>query len=368
MKILILANNDVGLYNFRHELIEALIQKNEIHIALPYGPKVELLKKQGCIYHDIYLQRRKKNPFMDLVLLRQIKKLSTEIKPDFLITYTIKPNIYGGMVGRWLGIPYFTNITGLGTAFQNEGLLRKFVTTLYKVSLREAQTVFFENSENMNIFRELRIVDKQNTFLLNGAGVNTDHYSYLPYPRSFSEQPVRFLFVGRVMKEKGIDELFEAISMLKEKGHNLILDVVGDCEENYEATLEEYQSNGLIHYHGFQEDVLPFIQDCSCLILPSWHEGMANTILEAASCGRPVIASNISGCKESVEHGKTGYLCRARSSDDLAEKMICFLQLSDQQRAEMGKLGREKMLREFNKEIVVQQTMRQIGNILGKEI
>lgn len=276
-------------------------------------------------------------------------------KPDLVITYTIKPNVYGGFAARLVGIPYAVNITGLGTAFQNEGVLKKLVTMMYKVGLKKAKVVFFENDENRQIFIREKIVPKSKTCLLNGAGVNLKHYRVAEYPKGDS---TRFLFVGRVMKEKGIDELFTVMRRLVAESIPCSLDVVGGYEEDYKEIIKTCEDEGWLHYHGFQKDVKPFIHNSHCFVLPSWHEGMANTNLECAASGRPVITSNIHGCLEAVEDGVTGFLCEKKNPDDLYRVMKQMCELTFERRMAMGLAGRKRMEEIFDKRKVVEETIK----------
>ncbi len=358
MNILIIANNDVGLYQFRKDLIKELLKDNQVHIALPYGEKVDDLVQFGCKFIDTPLERRGMNPLKDFGLFKLYKKIIKDVKPDLVITYTIKPNIYGGLACRMAGIPYVVNITGLGTAFQKEGLLKTFVVILYKIALKKVGVCFFENVENQQIFLENKIVPKEKTHVLMGAGVNTEQFSLLSYPKD-SEQ-TKFLFVARVMQEKGIDELFEAMKKLLADGINCHLDVVGMCEEDYTPILEQYQNEGWLTYHGFQRDVRPFIEASHCFVLPSWHDGMANTNLECASCGRPVITTNIHGCMESVEEGVSGFLVEKQNVQSLYETMKKFCFISAEEREAMGLAGRKRMLAIFDKRAVVADTINTI--------
>lgn len=360
MKILILANNDIGLYQFRRELIKKLIDTgSEVFISLPYGELIKPLEETGCIFIDTPVDRRGINPVTDFGLAVFYIKLLRRINPNLVITYTIKPNVYGGIASRLLKKNYASNITGLGTAFQKDDWLKKLVTFLYKQALRRAKTVFFENSGNMKIFTDLRIIKHGQGCLLNGAGVNLEHYGFFPYPEDTGI--TRFLFIGRIMKEKGVNELFDAVKRLKKDGGRCILDIVGEYEENYKGKIEEYEAEGWLKYHGFQKDVRPFIKNCNCFVLPSWHEGMANTNLECASMGRPVITSRIHGCMEAVEENVTGYLCRVKDSKDLYFQMKRFMQLTGTERAEMGKQSRRRMEKMFDKNKVVEKTMEELG-------
>lgn len=355
MKILVLANNDVGLYQFRKELLEELLSENDVYISLPNGELVQPLIDIGCQFLDTPVDRRGVNPLIDIGLIKKYFSMMNRIRPELVITYTIKPNIYGGIVCRLRRTPYAVNITGLGTAFQKKGMLRTLVTTLYKWGCKGAKVVFFENEENRQIFIHEKIVQEKQTILLNGAGVNLEHYQLLPFPED--NQTTRFLFVGRVMKEKGIDELFGAMQMLRSEGYSCHLDVLGGYEENYADIIKKYESEGWLTYHGYQKDVRPFIVQSHCFVLPSWHEGMANTNLECAASGRPVITSNIHGCLEAVEDGETGFLCEKQNIESLACKMRMLLGMDIAQRKAMGLKGRKRMEAIFDKKKVVQETI-----------
>ncbi len=355
MKILILTNYDVGLYQFRRELIEELLKRNEVLISLPYGKLVEPLKEMGCEFIETPLDRRGINPLTDFKLIRTYKKIVKRVNPDLVITYTIKPNVYGGYVCRRKKIPYAINITGLGTAFQKKGLLRSFVTFLYKLGLKKAKVVFFENIENKQVFIDEKIVNEEHSCLLNGAGVNLEHYYYAPYPEE--SDVTRFLFMGRVMKEKGIDELFEAMHRLFEEGIHCELTVLGGYEEDYKEIIDKYSNEGWLKYEGYKEDVRPFIEKAHCYVLPSWHEGMANSNLECAAMGRPVITSNIHGCKEAVEDGVSGFLCEKQNSDSLYSKMMSFINMEYELKKRMSNSAREHVEKYFDKRIIVKKTM-----------
>lgn len=359
MTILILANSDVGLYQFRKELIANLLTQHRVMIGLPKGNLVRPLEEMGCEFYEIPVDRRGMNPVKDLKLILQYIQIMKREKPDLVITYTIKPNIYGGMVCRLLGIPYAANITGLGTTFQKPGLLRSFVTWMYKIALKKASVVFFENQENLEILRDMGIVTAEQCCLLNGAGVNLEHFQPAPYPTE--ETPVRFLFVGRIMAEKGIDELLAAMKRLISEGYACTLDVLGYAEEDYTGIIRECEAAGWLRFHGYQTDVRPFIEKAHCFVLPSWHEGMANTNLECAAMARPVITSNIHGCKEAVESGVSGLLCEPKNADSLYEAMRCFCCLSNEERRIMGLAGRMRMEQVFDKKKVVAETMKGLG-------
>lgn len=358
MNILILANHDVGLYQFRRELIAELLKAHSVTISLPKGDLVHPLEEMGCTFLDTPVDRRGINPATDFALLLRYRKLLRSVNPDLVITYTIKPNIYGGIACRISHVPYAANITGLGTAFQRSGMLRRFVTVLYKLALKNAKTVFFENAENQEVLLRAGIVQKEQSCLLNGAGVNLEHYTPAPYPAD--EEETRFLFIGRVMMEKGIEELFAAMERLQANRVPCTLDVLGGCEEDYAPLMARYEKSGWLHYHGYQKDVRPFIARAHCFVLPSWHEGMANTNLECAAMARPVITSRIHGCMEAVEEGVSGLLCQPKDPESLYQAMRRFLDLPAAARGDMGKAGRQRMETQFDKEKVVAATLERL--------
>lgn len=355
MKILILANNDVGLYQFRKELIEELLKTHTVIIALPYGKLVEPLIEMGCKFVDTPVDRRGMNPGKDLGLVKHYFTLLKRERPDLVITYTIKPNVYGGFACRVLKIPYAVNITGLGTAFQKQGMLRRVVTFLYKVGLKKAKTVFFENVYNMQTLLDAGVVRKHQCCLLNGAGVNLEQYVPVPYPKE--SRPTRFLFIGRVMKEKGVDELLMAMEQLRREDINCTLDILGHCEENYEERIRQGEEAGWLTYHGYQTDVRPYIARAHCFVLPSWHEGMANTNLECAAMAKPIITSNIHGCLEAVIDGESGLLCEPQNAESLYKAMLHFCQLSHEKCEAMGNAGRSHVENCFDKKSVVAATL-----------
>lgn len=352
MRVLILANNDIGLYNFRKELIQELIkQGDEVILSLPYGSRVDDFIKMGCRYIKTEFERRSMNILKDIGLMKQYLLTIRKEKPDYILTYTIKPNIYGGITARFSGIKYISTITGLGTTFQKKGFVRFLITKLYRAAMKKAQHVIFENEENKSIFIRDGIIPEDQAIVVKGAGVNLDEFSFTPM--AFSG-PTRFLFIGRIMEEKGVNELFEAACRIKESFHsNVEFDFLGFFEDNYEHRVKELERTGVIRYYGFQKDVKNYIKNAHCVILPSYHEGMSNTLLESAAMGRPLITSDIPGCREAVIDGKTGYLCKVRDAEDLRHKIQMFLELSREDRAMMGMESRSHIEHLFDRKEVV---------------
>lgn len=355
-RILIISNNSNGLWIFRKDLIKQLQTDGKcIYCITPFDHNVEDLEKIGVVTLETKLDRRGVNPFKDLKLLVQYIKYINEIKPSLILTYTIKPNIYGGLVARLSRIPYAVNITGLGSAFENSSMLKAFIIMLYKASLRRAEVVFFENHDNAMLFIKNRIVSKEQTCVLNGAGVDLDRFYVQPYPEE--DSIFRFLFIGRVMAEKGIQELLNAMVRLRKDGISCELDILGGLEENYQDVIKKYELEGWLNYKGFQADVRPYIKRSHCFVLPSWHEGMANTILECAASGRPIITSNIPGCKEAIREEISGYLVNPKDSEDLYRFMRKMTKLEKQKRKQMGLEGRKIMEDLFDKKEIVAQTI-----------
>lgn len=358
-RILVLANNDVGLYRFRKDLLAALLGAgHEVYISLPDGGFISELVQLGCRFIDTPIERRSMNPIRDSKLFRQYRAMLKEVKPDLVLTYTIKPNIYGGLACRMAHIPYAVNITGLGSAIENGGWLKNFVLALYKPALKGAKVIFFENAGNRDTLTATGVVPKGRDVVLNGAGVNLEDYPYQPYSQ---EGPVRFLSVGRVMHEKGVDELFAAAKRMKQEyGDDVEFHIVGSFEEGYKPLMDELEQAGVVKYHGYQSDMKRFYALASCVVLPSYHEGMSNVLLEAAASGRPLITSDIPGCREAVEDGVSGYLCPARDADALYEAMQRFVELPESWRGEMGRRGRERMRQRFSKTAVVAETIKHL--------
>lgn len=362
-KILILANHYNTLRIFRRELIKKLAELgNEVLISIPPAEKQEIdtLESYGSKVIITDMERRGMNPVKDIALLNRYKKLLREVNPDKVITYTIKPNIYGSMACKALKIPHYCNVTGLGSAFMADGgLMRKLVSMMYKFSMNKAEKIFFENVGNRDTLVNENIVRAEQTVVMAGAGVNLDEFAFCEYPED--DGSVHFLNVGRIMREKGMDELFYAIKKIKKEYPNTTFDFIGWYEDNYKETVEKMQSENLIAFHGFQSDVTPFIKKANCIVHPSYHEGMSNTLLESCSMGRPIITSNIHGCLEAVEDGKNGYLCNVKDGEDLYCKIKQFIELPYEKRREMGRYARKFVEMNFDKNDVVDRTVKEIG-------
>lgn len=365
MKVLILANNDVGLYKFRREVIERLVEEHQVFVSLPDGKFVKDIIALGCEFIPCnLLDRHGVNPTQELRLLFHYKKIIKLYKPDIVFTYTIKPNVYGGMICARYRIPYVVNVTGLGTAVENKGPLQKIMISLYKTGIRKAQKVFFQNAENRDFMLNRHMVAGPYE-MLPGSGVNLSQYHILPYPEG---ETVDFVFIARVMKEKGIDQYLEAAKVIKSKYPYTRFHVCGECEENYGGILKNLQDEGTIVYHGLVKDMVKLHERMSCTIHPSYYpEGLSNVLLESCACGRPIITTNRAGCRELIDDGVNGYICKQRDSLDLIEKIERFLLLSRDERIQMGIAGRKKVEQDFDRNIVIDKYIKEIDFLKKKE-
>lgn len=364
MKVLIIANSPSGLYKFRKELIEALVDKEyRVFASVPEGEFFDELGALGCrVIPNRYLDRRGTNPAKDMRLLRYYYALVKKVSPEVVLTYTIKPNIYGGMVCGRLNIPCIANITGLGTTLENGGILQKVSLALYKAGLKKAKKVFFQNTHDKGFFEDHNI--KTAAFdILPGSGVNTRDFAYEPYPKE--TDPVVFLIVGRIMKDKGTDEVLAAAKDIKREHPSVIFRFIGSFDEDYMEKIDSAVAEGTIEYVGSQKDMNPWYKECSAIVHASYHEGMSNVLQEAASTGRPVIATDVPGCKEVYEDGVTGYSFRPKDSHSLLEAIERFIDTPYDKKIAMGKAGREKMEREFSRKIVIDKYMEEVRKIEG---
>ncbi len=356
MRVLILSNKALGFYKFRRELLENLLSDNEVILAFPNEEIKSAFVNMGCEYIDVDIDRRGTNPLKDLMLAMKYERIIREKRPDIVLSYTIKPNVYGGIACRLTKTKYIPNITGLGSSLENGGLIQKIATTLYKCGVKKAECVFFQNAQNAMLFKERKLYSGRYK-VIPGSGVNLDDYVYVEYPAD--DDPIRFLFVGRIMKEKGIEETVTAFREVHNLFPNTVLNIVGDMDENYAEYLRSVECE-FIKYHGEQIDVKPFYREAHCVVLPSYHEGTSNVLLEAAASGRPVISTSVPGCQETFDEGVTGFGCDPRDAAGLYECMKKFLEMPYEKRKQMGISGREKIEKEFDRKLVVNAYLEEI--------
>lgn len=362
MKVLILTNNIGGLHSFRKEVVKALVDVgHQVTIAGPDSPKKTFFEDIGCklIFQEI--SRRGTNPLKDFGLMLQYRKLIKQVKPDVVLTYTIKPNLYGGMACQLCGVPQIANVTGLGTAVEYPGWLQKLTILLYKIGLRRTKMVFFQNQANMEFCRQHGMV-KGKMRLIPGSGVNLQYHTLQEYPSP--DEPLRFIFISRLLKEKGIEEYLTAAYDIKWKYPNTEFHILGRCEEEYAKRMEELQKDGIAIYHGSVVDVRPFIGRACCTVHPSYYpEGMSNVLLESCAAGRPVITTDRPGCGDIVDDGVNGFIVKQRDGHDVAQKVEQFILLPYEKKREMGLAARRKVEREFDRNIVVQAYLEEIAEL-----
>lgn len=360
MRVLILTNNDVGLYRFRKEVMEVLLKENEVYACLPSGNMIQQIEELGVKYINDEFDRHGTNPFSEIKHYFQYRKVLKNVNPNIVLTYTVKPNIFGGAACASLGIPYVVNVTGLGTAVENSGMMQKMMILMYRFGIRKAQKVFFQNSENRDFMLSRHMV-KGPYDLLPGSGVNLSQYHVLNYPNG---DTIDFLFVARVMKEKGIDQYLEAAAYITKKYPNTRFHICGACEPEYQGNLKKLENKGIVTYHGLVKDMVEMYEMAQCVIHPTYYpEGLSNVLLESSACGRPIITTNRSGCREVAEDGVNGFVVREKDSKDLIEKIALFLSVGIDARKKMGLAGRAKVENEFSRMIVVNKYLDELRKV-----
>lgn len=361
-KILFLSHGFTGLYYYRRELMQRLISEgNEVYLAIAESDDNKLFEAMGCKIIPTVVDRRGMNPIKDLNLLLSYIKILRKIKPDFVLTYTIKANIYGSLACGLTGNKCISNVTGLGTAIANGGILSKLTMFLYKIGLRKNYHTFFQNQSNFNLFKKAGIVNENNSSVIPGSGVNLEYHKMQVYPEK--DTSIRIVFVSRVMRDKGAFELFEAAKIIKNKYPGVIFDVIGPLEEDVTPEyINELDEQGIIKYHGSQNDIRPYVARGWANILPSYHEGIANVLLEGSACGRPVLATRITGCRETYIDGITGLGFNVKDADDLARTVENFINMPYEDKVEMGKKGRKFVEENFNRNIVIEAYLDKILN------
>ena len=359
MKTILIASNVTGgLYEFRQELLETLTKDNKVIVLGSKTGHIDDLKNLGCEVIETPLERHGTNPLTEMKLVSKYKKIIKNKKPDVVLTYTVKPNVYVGMACASLGVPYIANVTGVGPAIDNGGMLKFITLNLYRYGLRKAKKVFFQNCADMELMEREHVVNVPHE-LIPGSGVNLDRYSVLDYPKG---DEIHFVFIARIVKEKGIEQYLDAAHAIKARYPNTVFHICGNCAPAYEERIKTEQESGKIVYHGRIPDVTVVHKISSCTILPSFYpEGMNNVLLESCSLGRPIITTDRPGCREIVDDGVNGFIVKQRDSQDLIEKVKIFLNLSWEQRRDMGLAGRAKVEREFSRQIVVNKYLEAIG-------
>jgi glycosyltransferase involved in cell wall biosynthesis len=366
-KIAIVSNNSWYAYKFRFNLAKSLKENDyEVIFIAPYDEKYSELIKKEFKFYDINLNAIGLNPISDLGTIVSLYRLYKKIGISVVLNFTIKPNIYSSIVSGLLNIKSISNITGLGTIFIKKSIITRIAKLLYKISLRFNEKVFFQNVDDKNLFLKNKLVGENKVGLLPGSGVDLDKFT--PIQKDKNNNKIIFLLIARLLKDKGILEYIEAIKILKNKHDNIEFQILGELgvANRTAITHEELQiwiNDKLVQYLGTTDNVQDVISSVDCVVLPSYREGMSRSLLEACAMEKPIITTNITGCKEIVEDGVNGYLCKVRNAHDLAEKMEMMISLSDNERQSMGRNGREKMINKFDEKIVIKKYLESISNI-----
>lgn len=359
-KIFFLVNSDLVVYNFRLELIERLLQeKYEVWVLSPYGERIDRLVAIGCHYIPVNVSCHGLNPLADFRLFFRYLKLIRRIRPDVVLSYTIKPNLYGSFACRLLKTPCFPNITGLGMGLRKNFLLAWLIKQMYKITMAKNRCIFFQNHDDLNFFLNNHLLKCKHRLLV-GSGVNLNHFRYETYPDS----DANLIYVGRIMRDKGIGELLSVVPDLAQAVPDFHLDIVGNlAESRYLPTIQKLEKQGWVRYHGSQFDVRPFIRNANAIVLPSYHEGMSNVLLETSAMGRPVLASRIPGCAETFDEGVSGLGFESKNPQSLLQTLKKFLALPHVEKEAMGQAARRKVEKEFDRQLVVEAYMEELAGV-----
>lgn len=347
-KIMLISPKDYNFYNFRSELIMRLKDmSNDVVLVCPYGNKIGFFIDRKCRFIDLNIDRRGKSVFNDLKLMLDYSKIFKKEKPDVVLTYTTKPSIYGGFVCGLMGIPYIVNNAGL---METTGLFDKFMKLLYWLGWHKASCMMYQNSRERDVINKL-LGYKVHYRDIPGSGVNLEQFAFKPYPKK--QSPLVFNYVARIVDIKGINELLACAERIKREYPDTRFVLYGDYDDDsYRAKVNQYEEQGIVEYGGVQLDMKPCIEAAHAVIHPSYYEGMTNVVLEHSAMGRPCIGSDIPGVREGIEDGKTGFLFKVKDEDSMVAAVKKFIELSYEDKVKMGKAAREKMEREFDREIV----------------
>lgn len=357
LDIVITDNTTRSIWNFRRSLVKYLIKKgHRVTIFAPLGENVEELQLLGCTIVDLEMSPNTINFIENYKSYRKFKSFFRNKKPDVILGYTIKNNIFGALAARSSNISFIPNITGLGTMFLSSKLSRISAQILYMYAFKKSEIVFFQNIDDRDLFVDLKIVKPGQSVLVPGSGVDLRHFDTAPYPKK--NAATRFLLIARLLRDKGVMEYVEAARMLRREGSDARFQLLGAAgEKNRSAidreTVAKWEAEGVIEYLGVTSDVRPYIAAANCVVLPSYREGAPRTLIEAASMGRPIIATNVPGCRSVIDANVSGYLCASRSSDSLASAIQKFSELPKELQERMGRAGRAKMIREFDERLVL---------------
>jgi len=372
-KIVISVNSAWNIHNFRAGLVKALIRQGyDVMVMAPEDGYARRLATLGCRFKLLPMDSNGTSPSRDLSLLVKYWRVLQSVRPLAFLGYTIKPNVYGSIAAHGLDIPVINNIAGLGATFIHRSILTCLVRRLYRISLRKSHRVFFQNADDRNLFVEAGLARPAAVDVLPGSGIDLQHFRPAPLA-PLEGRRFRFLLVSRMLKDKGIEEYAAAAQMVRQHLPGAEFQLLGPVDARNPnavalARIRHWEESGLIQYLREVDDVRPHVANADCIVLPSYREGVPHSLLEAAAMARPIIATDVAGCKDVVQHGANGLLCQPRSAADLADKMVQMLRLPQEQRLAMGALGRRKVISVFDENIVIGKYLNAIGQLepLGK--
>ena len=358
MKIAIVINTSWNIYNFRMGLVKKLQEEGHEVVAIaPVDDYSAKLVAEGCVFVPVSMENKGTNPIKDFLLILKYVFIFLKVKPDYILQYTVKPNIYGTIAAKIVGIPTINNVSGLGTIFLHQNLVSKIAKLLYKVAFKFPKRVFFQNTDDQELFITNRLIDRNITDVLPGSGVNLAKYIPLDYQRN---EPFVFIFIARLLYDKGLVEYVEAIKILQQQKVNAKCQVLGftDFESKLgvsQSLLDSWVLEGYIDYKGHTSNVIPFINAADCVVLPSYREGTPKTLIEALALSKPIITTNVPGCKETVMDGENGLLCDVKNPQDLADKMLQMYLMNNNELNYMGQNGRKLAEMKFDEKIVIKK-------------
>ncbi|KAA3439874.1 glycosyltransferase family 4 protein [Rufibacter hautae] len=370
MRIAIVINKSWNIFNFRLSLVKALLAAGHEVVAIaPEDAYSAKLVAEGCQFVPLPLESKGTNPFKDMLLVRKFLKAYKSVKPDVILQYTIKPNIYGSIAAHLAGIPTINNVSGLGTVFIVQNLVSKIAMALYRFSFQFPAKVFFQNSDDKALFLDRKLVRESITEVIPGSGIDTKRY--LPAPEFKRQHPFVFLMVSRALYEKGLVEYVEASKILKAKHPELRIQLLGAIDEEgnigiKRTQVEAWANEGWLEYLGTSDNVASIVHGADCVVLPSYREGTPRTLLEAAAMAKPIVTTNVPGCKETVIDGYNGYLCEVRNGADLAAKMEQVYLLSNPELQAMGHNSRRLAEEKFDEKFVIDRYFAAIEGATGK--
>jgi glycosyltransferase involved in cell wall biosynthesis len=368
MRIAIVLNTSWNIYNFRMNFVRALIADgHEVHTIAPHDQYTHYLTEAGCVHHDLKMDSRGANPIKDFLLVFELLSAYRRVKPDVILHYTIKPNVYGTLAAAILRIPSINNVCGLGTIFLKKNLVSSIAIALYRLAFRFPKKVFFQNPDDRTLFINKNLIDSSLTELVPGSGIDLSRF----VPSSFKRnETFTFLLVSRLISDKGVHEFIDAIRQLKATGIDARFQILGAKDPEHKRgiklkVIDEWINSGTVEYLGTAKDVRPFIQQADCIVLPSYREGTPRTLLEAASIAKPIITTDVPGCHQVVTDRHNGLLCKLKDSTDLARKMRAMANFDDATLESMGLNGRKKAELEFDETIVINKYLSAIRSTVA---